>query len=519
VIVVAVYNMKGGVGKSTAAVNLAYLAAASGAQTLLWDLDAQAASSFAFRVNPEVERFGKKSLRQIDTLTEAIKATDYDNLDLLPADFAYRNLDRFLERLGRPDRDLAAVLRKLGRGYTHVLLDCPAGLTALSENVFRAADLVLVPTIPTVLSLRTLARLVEHFGHRGERAKVNAFLSMVDRRKALHRHISEWAAQYPEFFLSAQVPYASIVEQISVRRMPLAVVARQDAATTAFETLWAEVGARLAGPAPATTSARRRSAAFAEAVVQLIAKLGGEADHEVQDEHPLSAASAMSSPVLQVCTYRTRLQVHEEAFDSLVFELSADAPPAGTTRLAHIFDTDDGVLVRNGYLLQLLEEPKRFAVTLEVRCSTEPVSQHEEAHVAAIDRRWAADILAGGLSPITVLERRLAPPAPAVSAVVAAIGKQPLRRVSWRKHLRRHVGPVSVPYEEGMVTLHFEFDQITIPGGKVDYEIEATATGSSQNESERALRQLFSHAGIDWQSLSVGQLPMPAITPSARAHG
>ena len=98
-------------------------------------------------------------------------ATDYDNLDLLLADFAYRKLDRFLQRLGRPYRDLAEVLQKLGRGYTYVLLDCPPGLSILSENVFAAADLILVPTIPTVLSLRTLSRLVEHVGHRGKEAK------------------------------------------------------------------------------------------------------------------------------------------------------------------------------------------------------------------------------------------------------------------------------------------------------------------------------------------------------------
>jgi chromosome partitioning protein len=522
VIVVAVYNMKGGVGKTTAAVNLAYLAAATGARTLLWDLDAQAASSFAFRVHPEVEGFGKKSLRQIDTLTEAIKATDYDNLDLLPADFAYRNLDRFLHRLDRPHRDLAEVLQKLGRGYTHVLLDCPPGLSTLSESVFGAADLVLVPTIPTVLSLRTLAQLVEHFGHRRKATKVAAFLSMVDKRKSLHRDISEWALGQPEFFLSAQVPYASIVEQMSVRRMPLAVVARQDAATTAFDALWSAVGARLAEKAPATTSDRRRSAEFAKAIGDLMARVGGETEPDVvNDEHAFGAASASAAPAadLQVRTHRIKLH-DAEVFDSLVLKLSADAPSPPTIRLAHIFDTDDGVLDRNGYLLEVLEEAGRFAVVLETACgSGEPVSQREEAQVAAIDGRWAADILAGSLSPVSVLERRLGRPLPpAVSEVVAATEKQPLRRVSWRKRLRRHLGPVNVPYEEAVVALHFEFDQISSPGNKVDYEIEASASGSSAHNIEYALRQLFSHAGINWQPVTVRQSPASALTRSAGAQ-
>jgi chromosome partitioning protein len=512
VIVVAIYNMKGGVGKSTTAVNLAYLAAASGARTLLWDLDPQAASSFAFRVNPEVEGFGKKSLQQIDTLTEAIKATDYDNLDLLPADLAYRKLDRFLQRLGRPDRDLAEVLQKLGRGYTYVLLDCPPGLSILSENVFGAADLILVPTIPTVLSLRTLSRLVEHVGQRGKGTKVMAFLSMADRRRALHRHICEWAVQYPEFFLKAQVPYASVIEQMSVRRMPLAAVAPQDAAMTAFGNLWCSVKATLAEPAPAATSEQQQSA-FARAILDLVAKLGGEADHDaVPDEFPHGATSAAPPADVQSCTHRIRLEVQgEEAFKSLGLELAAEAPP-GTIQLAHIFDTDDGVLRRAGYLLQLLEEPRAFAVALEMQCkSCGPVTQHEEVQMAPIDRQWAADILSGCLSPIAVLERRLERPLPKlISEVVTATGKQPLRRVTWRKRSRRHLGPILVPYDKASVTLHFDFDQISGPDRKVDYEIEATATGLSAHNCEHALRQLFSNAGVNWQPLTVRRWAVPS---------
>src|SRR5215471_9286515 len=87
---VAVYNMKGGVGKTTAAVNLSYLAAASGQRALLWDLDPQAASSFAFRVRSRVAGFGRKSLERGRAFPEAVRETDYSNLDLLPADFAYR---------------------------------------------------------------------------------------------------------------------------------------------------------------------------------------------------------------------------------------------------------------------------------------------------------------------------------------------------------------------------------------------------------------------------------------------
>jgi hypothetical protein len=150
-------------------------------------------------------------------------------------------------------------------------------------------------------------------------------------------------------------------------------------------------------------------------------------------------------------------------------------------------------------------------VVLEMQeSSCGPVSHHEDA-VATIDRRWAADILAGFLSPITVLQRRLGRPLPnVISAAATAAGKQPLRRVSWRKRLRRHLGPILLPYDGARLTLHFDFDQVTGLAGKVEYEIEATATGLSPHHCEHALRRLFSDAGIDWQPLTVPRSPVPA---------
>jgi cellulose biosynthesis protein BcsQ len=112
----ATYNIKGGVGKTTTAVNLAYLAATeSKLRTVLWDLDPQAAASFMFRVKPRVKGGGKALIRGTRPLDDAIKGTDFDNLDLIPADFTYRNMDLLLDSAGgKPGRKLAKLLAGVG---------------------------------------------------------------------------------------------------------------------------------------------------------------------------------------------------------------------------------------------------------------------------------------------------------------------------------------------------------------------------------------------------------------------
>ena len=159
--ILATYNIKGGVGKTSTAVNLSYLAAQDGLRVLLWDLDPQAAASFLFRIRPRVKGGGKALIKGSREIDDSIKGTDFADLDLLPADFTYRNLDLVLGATKKPTRRIARLLAPLSDQYDVIFLDCPPGISLLSESVLQAADSLLVPLIPTVLSLRTLDQLTD----------------------------------------------------------------------------------------------------------------------------------------------------------------------------------------------------------------------------------------------------------------------------------------------------------------------------------------------------------------------
>ncbi len=245
----ATYNIKGGVGKTATAVNLSYLAARDGYRVLLWDLDAQAAASFLFRIRPRVKGGGKALIRGTRAIDDAIKATDFDHLDLLPADFTYRNLDLVLDAAKKPARRLGSLLAPLSVEYDVVFLDCPPGISLLSESVLNAADTLLVPLIPTTLSVRTLDQLTEFVGGLdGSRPEILAFFSMLDRRKRLHREICEQLPAQRADMAATAIPAMSLIEQMSVQRAPVAAFAPRSAAARRYGELWAEARERAGLP-------------------------------------------------------------------------------------------------------------------------------------------------------------------------------------------------------------------------------------------------------------------------------
>ena len=242
--VLATYNIKGGVGKTSAAVNLAYLAAREGATTLLWDLDPQGASTYLLRVKPKVKGGGRRLVRGKTDAAARIKGTDYDRLDLLPADFSYRHMDLHLDASRRPTRRLARVLAPLVPEYDYVFLDCPPSISLVSESVFEATDALLIPLLPAALSARTLEHIDDVAAQRTKRLP---FFSMVDSRRRMHRDLmASFAAERPEM-LQTVVPLAADVERMGLARAPLEEFAPRGGAAVAFRELWKEIRERLDG--------------------------------------------------------------------------------------------------------------------------------------------------------------------------------------------------------------------------------------------------------------------------------
>ncbi len=248
--VITVFSIKGGVGKTTLATELAWRWAQTGDHNvLLWDLDPQGGASFLTGVG-EPQRHRAAAIFQRDGRPrEAVVPSRYRGLSLIPADPSLRLLPQVLPRFG--PRRLQQVASLLRSDYRRIVLDCPAGLSSVSEQALLAADAIVVPLPPSPLSLRAFDQLRSelmriHHHH----APILPVLSMYNNRRPLHREVRLGdAAGWP------MIPLASQLEQVAARRALLSSFAPDSIPDRSVERLWRTIESRVSRSEPTSAPA------------------------------------------------------------------------------------------------------------------------------------------------------------------------------------------------------------------------------------------------------------------------
>ena len=239
--VISLYNLKGGVGKTSSCVNFAYMAAADGYKTLLWDLDPQGAASFYYTAQPKQKGTAKKLIAQDINLEDTILATGYENLDIIPADVSARKFDALLEDTKKSKKQLKGLLKQVSADYDFVFIDCPPAFSLLTDNIFQASDMIFMPVIPTTLSVRTYQMVKEYLENNNfELEKLACFFTMADLRKNMHKEVMQQLYKDKRFF-EHYIPNLSHVERMGTELAPLAVFAPSSYANTCYKALWDEV--------------------------------------------------------------------------------------------------------------------------------------------------------------------------------------------------------------------------------------------------------------------------------------
>ncbi|RYZ56065.1 MAG: ParA family protein, partial [Sphingobacteriales bacterium] len=184
--IISLYHLKGGVGKTASCVNLAYLAARDGFRALVWDLDPQGAAAFYLGAAPLKKGSTRQILEGELRLKKTISRTSYKNLDIVSSDISSRWTEKVLAGEDGSKRLLDRLLRKL-KGYDFIFVDCPPGFSSLADSIFFASDILLMPVVPTTLSIRAYESVAAYLlSKEAYRNKLMCFFSMADTARPLH---------------------------------------------------------------------------------------------------------------------------------------------------------------------------------------------------------------------------------------------------------------------------------------------------------------------------------------------
>lgn len=252
--VIVVANQKGGVGKTTTAVNLSACVAAMGYKVLLIDLDPQANATSGVGIEKQEGASLYRPLLGDGALEQKIVQTQFQNLDLVPSEVDLCGAELEIARLDNHLLRLATLVEPVRASdkYDLIIVDCPPSLGLLTLNAFAAADGLLVPLQCEYYALEgisTLTKVMNQLRDAGLNPRLHLFgivMTMFDSRTNLSRHVVEDVRKYfGETVFETVIPRTTRLAEAPSFGKPVVYYDKYNAGAAAYQLLAQEVVERL----------------------------------------------------------------------------------------------------------------------------------------------------------------------------------------------------------------------------------------------------------------------------------